>query len=167
MAGKFEGLGEEGVIAEVGVGVEGEVDAEYGKVVFDSEAKFSVERAGDGAEATPEESVVNDEEVGFAFDGGLDGGFAGIYCGCDFVNLPLVFDLEAVEGVGVVGEFGDFEEAFEVGAEVRQWDHWCRCFYRKRASSANREWIALARRWRMVSFLWQWNQVCIRSFWRH
>jgi hypothetical protein len=107
--------GELGVVAELRVGIEREVGAVDGEVVFEEEFEEGVAFAGPGMGGAPEEAVVNDEEIGAGGDGFLDGGGGGVDGGGDFGDGAVVLNLEAVDGAGVIGEFGGAEVAVAMG----------------------------------------------------
>ena len=46
--------------------------------------------------------MVNDEEINALGGSALEGHTAGVHCGSDFGDAPVVGELQAVEGVGVV-----------------------------------------------------------------
>jgi hypothetical protein len=109
-----KGLAEEGVITELGVFVEGEVETVDGEVVFEEQTHLAVACSGPGRRGAPKESVVNDEEVGPGLDAALDGGGAGIDGGGDFLDGAGVLDLEAVERAVPVGSGIGLEEFIAV-----------------------------------------------------
>ena len=80
---------------------------------------FLEDGAGPGLEAGPEHAVVDDEEVCTCGDGFFDDGQGGVHGGDDLGDFAFaVFELEAVKGVGVVGDLCDAEFAVEMGDEV-------------------------------------------------
>lgn len=84
------------------MGIERQMGAVDGEVVFQQELKEFVAFAGPGMGWAPEESVVDDEEIGLGGDGECDGGEGGIDGGSDAGDGAVVFDLEAIEGAVVV-----------------------------------------------------------------
>ncbi len=70
-------------------------------------------------EAGPEEAVVDDEEVSTCGDGFAHDGEGRVH-GCDDLGdfAFAVFELEAVEGIGVVGDLCDAQFGVEMGDEV-------------------------------------------------
>ena len=75
--------------------VNGEVGADGGR-------EAGVVRAGERLGGGPVEAVVNDEKIDALGGGALEGGAAGVHGGADLGDAAVVFELEAVEGVGVV-----------------------------------------------------------------
>lgn len=121
VAGGFEaeGAGEDGVVAEGGMEIEGEMAAIDGEAGIEGDLDFLEDGAGPGLEAGPEHAVVDDEEVCPCGDGFFDDGQGGIHCGDDFGDFTFaVFELEAVEGVGVVRNLCNAQFGVEVGDEV-------------------------------------------------
>ena len=51
---------------------------------------------------SPEEAVVNEEEIGFGVDSEFDGGEGGIDGGCDAGHGAAVFNLQAIESSFVI-----------------------------------------------------------------
>ncbi len=94
----------------------GAVNSEAG---IESGLDFLEDGAGPGLEAGPEQAVVDDEEVSTCGDGFFDDGQGGVHGGDDLGDFTFaVFELEAVEGVGVVGDLGDAQFGVEMGDEV-------------------------------------------------
>ena len=121
IAGGFEaeGAGEDGVVAEGGMEIEREVGAVNGESGIERDLDFLEDGAGPGLEAGPEHAVVHDEQIGTCGDGFFDDGQGGIHGGDDLGDFTFaVFELEAVEGVGVVRDLGDAQFGVEVGDEV-------------------------------------------------
>jgi hypothetical protein len=114
-----EGAGEDGVVAEGGMEIEGEVAAVNGESGIERGFDFLEDGAGPGLEAGPEHAVVDDEQIGTCGDGFFDHGQGGIHGGDDLGDFTFaVFELQAVEGVGVVGDLCDAQFGVEMGDEV-------------------------------------------------
>lgn len=77
-----------------------------GEVVLDAELDFSEGCAGEREGFSPEEAVVDEEEVGASLDSFADGHFVCVDGGGDACDVAVVLHLEAVVGAGVVGDFG-------------------------------------------------------------
>lgn len=114
-----EGAGEDGVVAEGGVEIEREMAAVNGEAGIQGDFDFLKDGAGPGLEAGPEHAVVDDEQIGTGGDGFFHHRQRGIDGADDLGDLAFaVFELEAVEGVGVVRDLGDAQFGVEVGDEV-------------------------------------------------
>lgn len=108
---KIQGAGELGVVAELGMGIERKMGAVNGEVVFEEEFEELVTLAGPGMGGTPEETVMDDEEIGAGVNGFADGGDGGIDGGGDFGDGAVVLDLESVDRTGVVGKLLSLQSA--------------------------------------------------------
>ena len=109
-----EGGAELGVIAEFAVRVEGKMRTIDGEVVPQQQLQQFVTLARPGMGCAPEESVMDNEEIGFGGDGELDRCERGIDRSGDVCDGTVVLNLEAVEGPVVVFYFGRVEEAIAV-----------------------------------------------------
>ena len=99
--------------------IEREVAAVNGEAGIERDFDFLEDGTRPGLEAGPEHAVVNDEQICACGDGLFDYGKRGVHCGDDFGDLAFtVFELEAVEGVGVVGDLRDAQFGVEMGDEV-------------------------------------------------
>lgn len=114
-----ERLGDLGVVAERGMHIQRQMCAVNGESGIQGDLDFLEDGAGPGLEAGPEEAVVYDEEVRACGDGFFDYGQSGVHGGDDLGDFTFaVFELEAVECVGVVRDLGDAQFGVEVGDEV-------------------------------------------------
>ncbi len=112
-----EGFGDQGVVADLGVGVEGEVVRGQADVRVEEDLQAALERGVDRAWArAPEEAVVDDEQLGILGRGALEQLDVGRDAGGDRVDLGRAWDLEAVGSV--VLEAARFEQGVEVGEDV-------------------------------------------------
>ena len=55
-------------------------------------------------------------------DHAVDGRLRGVHRGHDPADQPEVLDLQAVDGVALVGDITDPEVVVEVAHDIRQWD---------------------------------------------
>ena len=114
-----EGTSEDGVVAESGMEIEWEVAAVNGESGIERDFDFLEDGAGPGLESGPEHAVVDDEQISACGDGFFDDGQGGIHGGDDLGDFAFaVFELEAVEGVGVVCDLRDAQFGVEMGDEV-------------------------------------------------
>src|SRR3989441_11595570 len=79
-------------------------------------------RAGEGLRPTPEQSVMNQQQVRALGCGEADGRFTQVHRGGDTRDRPGVCYLEAVPGLGRVRDLLDPEKAVEVGNEFGEFD---------------------------------------------
>ena len=83
-----EGVAEAGVVAEFGVGVEGEMAGPEREIVVDEELDEVVVEAGDALEGVaPADSVVADDKIRSSLDGGLEKRERGVDASDDLFNL--------------------------------------------------------------------------------
>lgn len=109
-----EGAAKQDVVAEFGMGIEGEMSAVDGEVSLEEQSELLVARAGPRMRGGPEEAVVDQEEIGASSGGGLEGGEGGVDGGGDAGDAVVVLDLEAVDGAVPVLELVDAEESVAV-----------------------------------------------------
>jgi len=114
-----ERLGNLGVVTECGMHIQRQVAAIDGESGIERGFDFLEDGAGPGLKAGPEHAVVDDEQIGTCGDGFFNHGQGRVHGGNDLGDFAFaVFELEAIEGVGVVGDLGDAEFGVEVGDEV-------------------------------------------------
>jgi hypothetical protein len=102
------------------VTVEGQVRAVDRDVVIEQELELLVERAGDRACSSPEQSVVDEEQVGTGVDRLSYAAERGVDCGGDTRYGPGVFHLESVVSSRVVGSRVGLQQIIEPGNDVRE-----------------------------------------------
>ena len=113
--------GDAGVVAERGMGVEREMGAVDGEVVFHQEPEEFAAFAGPWNGASPEESVVDDEEIGPGFDSFLHGGEGRVHRRGDAGDGTVVADLESVVRAVVVAELGGAKGRVAVTDNSGEW----------------------------------------------
>jgi hypothetical protein len=99
-----EGTAKTEVVAECGMGIEWQVGAVDGEVCAEEQPELPVTRPGPRMGRRPEETVVDDQEIGLGVDGALEGGEGGVDGGGDAGNPAVILDLEAVGGAVPVVE---------------------------------------------------------------
>ncbi len=98
-----EGLGEEAVVAEFLMSVEGEVGTVEGEVVGNGEAEFPVKGAGVAPGRVPHHAMMDHEEVD-ALSGGLpEGDESGVDGRSNFGDVAVVLELKTIVGAGEIG----------------------------------------------------------------
>jgi hypothetical protein len=111
-----EGLGEQGVVAELWVGVERQVVGGEGEVGVEEQLQPALQGGVDGGEAgPPEEAVMHEEQTGAAGGGELEELGVGGDAGVDALDLLGAGDLQAVgavvlEGIGFEEGAGGSED---------------------------------------------------------
>lgn len=88
-----------------------------GEVVVEAEPHFAVASSSDGSTSLPEQSVMDEEEINFSFDGLDQNLFAGIDGRADAVDLSRVFNLEAIPSTGVILNAGRIQGVIQPGGE--------------------------------------------------
>lgn len=78
--------------------------------------------ADERCQATPEQPVMNEQEIRPASDREVDGGFARVHRGRDTGDPTAVLDLKAVQGVGRVSNGRGGEVLVEKPDDVRERD---------------------------------------------
>ena len=99
------------VVADLGVEVEGYVGGIEGDVVFEQGGDPAVPPAGQRDVAVPEKTVVDHQER--PGRNTVDRGLGSIHRGDDAGDRAVVLDLEAVDGIALVGHVADPEELVE------------------------------------------------------
>ena len=113
---------EDGVVADLGMEVEGEVHGVEGEAMGVECGEASCHVAVEALEsAAPTDAVVDEEEVGVLGDGLVDGLLAGVDGEGDGLDVGGGLDLESVVGVVLVCE--SVEESAEEGGEVVEFHH--------------------------------------------
>jgi hypothetical protein len=88
--------GEEGVVAQLGMAVEGEVAAVNSEVGAERGGEAGVVGTGEGLRGSPVEAVVDDEKIDADGGGALEGDAASVDGSADFGDAAVVLKLEAV-----------------------------------------------------------------------
>lgn len=86
-------FGEDGVVADLGVGIEREMAGIDSEVSVDEGPDLFVLGPDYLFGTAPEHAVVHDEEIDFSFDRFLEGDEAGVHCGSDFCYDSVVGEL--------------------------------------------------------------------------
>src|SRR5690242_16157104 len=106
--------GENRVVADVRMAIEGQVRRVDGDVVFEETRDAGVHRAGQWPRAAPEEPVVDEQEVGPVVCRELHGGTTQVDCGRELAHLAPVTDLQPVQRVGGVAGVAHPEVVVEI-----------------------------------------------------
>ncbi len=85
-------------------------------VTIEQSPESLIVAARDSRISIPEQAVVHQQQA--AVSGSVDRLLRRIDRGHDPLNLPAVFDLQAVQSVGVVRRFPDPEVGIEVGGKI-------------------------------------------------
>ena len=116
---EVEEVCEDGVVADFGMEVEGEVHGVEGEAMGVEGGEAPCHEAVEALEsAAPTDAVVDEEEVGVLGDGLVDGLLAGVDGEGDSLDVGGGLDLESVVGVVLVCE--TVEESAEKGCEFVQ-----------------------------------------------
>ena len=111
-----------GVVAQLGVRVQGQVVGQQIDVVGQQQADPLLHPAGDAPiHAAPEQAVMHEDGIGPGLDRSFDQGATGRHTADDAANLALAFDLQAV-GPVVLEAFG-LQQAIKLGQKVVSQDH--------------------------------------------
>ena len=117
-----EGLGESGCVSESGMGVEGQMLGVDGEIVLDEAADEFGARAGPGRGLSPEQAVVDDEQVATGLDSQPGDGERAIHGGADLADLAAVLELEPVLGAVPVAEAGRGQQRVGEGNDLGEGD---------------------------------------------
>jgi hypothetical protein len=108
------------VIAENGMNVEREVGAVDGEVVLERALEQAPASAGYWLEARPEESVMHNEKVYSALDGGVDRASGSIDRRSEFRDAAGILELQTVQSIRPVGDFTEAQMFVGVGNDLSQ-----------------------------------------------
>ncbi len=111
---------EEGVVAEPGMRIEREVRTVNREVVVQQLAEQLVVRARPGMRPAPEQTVMDDQEVGARVDGEADRRQTRVHRGGDARDGASVLDLQSVDGAFVIVELARAQEAVAITDDFKQ-----------------------------------------------
>jgi hypothetical protein len=84
-----------------------------GDVVLEEKVEAFVRTSDQPPPSAPEHAMVQQEKVGIGRDCGVNGTAREVDGGCDATNRPVVLELQAVEGVRIIGEAASLEQFVE------------------------------------------------------
>lgn len=90
------------VVPELGMEIQRQMGAVDGEIVLNQEPQHLMVLARPRLSWAPEQTVMNDEQVGLGRDCEADGGQGGVDGGGDSCDLPAVLHLKSVDSTGVV-----------------------------------------------------------------
>ena len=99
----LKGAHEEDAVPDLGMRVEGKVDAVEAQLSPDQARDLAVASPRQGTEAIPEEAMVDQQKVSAPANRLGDGGLGGIHAGAEPSDLTRAFHLKPIEGIRVVG----------------------------------------------------------------
>ena len=107
--------GQADVVAKLRVDVERDVRGINGEIAGDGPPQLAVGGPGDGFGPIPEETVMDEQQVGLHGHGLINDGLAGIHRTGDAADAALVFELQAIDGTRVIGQRGVLQPAVHCG----------------------------------------------------
>lgn len=108
--GKFERVAQQDIVSQLGMRIEWQMGAVNGQIVLNRQFQLSIAGSGRRLQATPKQPVMDDQQVRTRLDRHAEDRFAGIHRRSHPVNRAGVFQLEAVERIGMVIELQDTEQ---------------------------------------------------------
>ncbi len=99
--------GQHGVVADLRMQVQGGVRCVQRDSALDELPNPPTVSARQRLNATPEQSVVHQEEVGSPLGSCVNGCLTGVHCRHHMLHRAVVLDLEPVDGVGLVSDLRD------------------------------------------------------------
>lgn len=108
------------VVAEATMGIQGKMCAVDRYIMLQELPQEAKVASYPGVAGSPEQAMVNDEQIGSPGDGLADGGFAGVHSCGELVNRVFLGDLQAVVGVFPILKTSRLEEPVTFVDEVAQ-----------------------------------------------
>src|SRR5207249_1834347 len=118
-----ESAHEQNVVSNFRMQIEWEMSAVNGEIIFERELQLPAQRFGDGTQARPKHSMVNNEQVSAALRAFLQSAAGEIHRRRNFRYLAGILQLQAVERILVILNFAKPQIGIAITNDLVQRGH--------------------------------------------